>query len=235
MIGHPSRVPGRREARREIKMKRLLLALGCMAAAAAGSAAAADLPIKMPSAYAPFFTWQGFYVGINAGYGFGHSSWADNVTLLSTGKFDVSGAMVGGTMGYNVQLGGWVLGLEGDAGWSGVKGSTAINCPGGCQTTNEWLGTARGRVGYAFNGLLPYVTGGAAFGDVNASSPGGGTRADMGWGWTGGAGLEYAFAARWSAKVEYLYVDLGKTNCCGNPIDVTFTSNVVRGGVNYKF
>ena len=65
----------------------------------------------------PFFTWNGFYAGINAGYGFGSSKWTNTVTGASTGNFDVDGALVGGTAGYNLQLGGWVLGIEGDVGW----------------------------------------------------------------------------------------------------------------------
>ena len=228
--------------RREIDMNQLLLALGCMVAVAAGPARAADLPTKAPATM-PFFSWQGFYVGINGGYGFGRSSWADTVTLLSTGKFDVSGGMVGGTVGYNLQLGGgWVLGFEGDVDWSDLKDSSVINCLGNCQTTNEWLATARGRVGYAFNRFLPYITGGGAFGGIKGTiaAGGGGSLSDTGVGWTGGGGIEYAFAGQWSAKVEYLYVDLGKINCSAacsgaNAFDVTFTTNVVRGGVNYRF
>ena len=59
-------------------------------------------------------------------------------------------------------------------------------------------------------------------------------------GWTAGAGLEYAFIDHWSAKLEYLYVDLGKATCdavCsgGDPFDVTFNTSIVRAGVNYKF
>jgi outer membrane immunogenic protein len=79
----------------------------------------------------------------------------------------VSGGLVGGTVGFNYQLGSIVLGLEGDIDWSGISGSGS--CVAGtlsCQTTNDWLGTARGRIGYAFNQVLPYVTGGAAFGNL---------------------------------------------------------------------
>jgi outer membrane immunogenic protein len=224
-------------------MKRLLLAAVGVAALTAGSALAADMPSGFSPrapAYVPFFTWNGFYVGLNAGYGFGQSGWTDTVTQVSTGNFDVSGALVGGTAGYNFQFGGWVFGIEADVGWSNIKGSTATNCLGTCQTSNDWLGTARGRVGYAFDRFLPYFTGGAAFGGIKTSVTGVGNFSDTGVGWTGGAGLEYAFADRWTAKIEYLYVDLGKTTCnttCsgGNPFDVTFTANIVRGGVNYRF
>ena len=101
-------------------------------------------------------------------------------------------------------------------------------------------GTARGRIGYAFDRFLPYITGGGAFGDVKGSLLGAGDFKQTKAGWTAGAGVEYAFIDNWSAKIEYLYVDLGKTTCdatcsSGNPMTATFTSKVVRGGLNYKF
>ena len=178
------------------------------------------------------------YVGLNAGYGFGHSKWTDTVTQFSTGSFNVKGPLAGGTIGYNLQLGGFVVGLEGDFDWSNIKGSTT-QCIGTCQTSNNWLGTARGRIGYAFDRFLPYFTAGAAFGDVKGTVVGVGEFKATKVGWTGGVGAEYAFMDNWSTKIEYLYVDLGKTTCsvtCGaDPISVTFKSSIVRAGVNYKF
>ena len=86
--------------------------------------------------------------------------------------------------------------------------------------------------------LMPYITGGAAFGDVKASSPFGDASKTM-IGWTAGAGLEYAMWSNWSVKAEYLYVDLGSFDCgitCGATTDdVTFKANVVRAGINYRF
>jgi outer membrane immunogenic protein len=226
-------------------MKRLLLAVVGTLAFAGTSALAADmppsrsLPPPRAPAYVPFFTWNGFYVGINAGYGFGHSRWTDTVTQDTTGNFNVSGPMVGGTFGYNLQFGTFVLGLEGDLDWSNIKGSV-ITCIGTCETKNNWLGTARGRIGYAFDRFLPYLTAGAAFGDIKGTVVGIGSFTDTKVGWTGGGGVEYFFTDNWSAKLEYLYVDLGKGTCdaaCSgtDPVSVTFKTNVVRGGVNYKF
>jgi outer membrane immunogenic protein len=226
-------------------MKRLLLAAVGLVAVAVTSALAADMPRSRPlpppraPAYVPFFTWNGFYMGINAGYAFGTSKWTDTVTQDTTGSFNANGPMVGGTIGYNLQLGTFVVGLEGDFDWSGIKGSTTVLC-GTCETKNNWLGTARGRIGYAFDRFMPYLTAGAAFGDIKGTVLGGGTFSDTKVGWTGGGGVEYFFTDNWSAKLEYLYVDLGKGNCdavCsgGNPVDVTLKTSVVRGGVNYKF
>jgi outer membrane immunogenic protein len=225
-------------------MKQLWLAGVGLMALAATSAQASDMPPsrmpppRAPAVYVPFFTWNGFYVGINAGYGFGNSKWTNTVTGVSTGNFDISGALVGGTLGYNVQMGSTVFGIETDIDWSDIKGSTTTNCAISCQTSNNWLGTLRGRLGYAFDRVLPYVTGGVAYGDIKGTS--GGTFTKTSVGWTAGAGVEYAFAGNWSVKAEYLYVDLGTATCntaCsgGAPLDVTFTTNIVRGGLNYKF
>ncbi len=86
--------------------------------------------------------------------------------------------------------------------------------PGGCTTENKWLGTARSRIGYAFDRWLPYITGGVAYGDFKMTPPAPDTYTDR-WsaGWTLGGGLEYAIAGPWSVKLEYLYFDLGKQRC----------------------
>jgi outer membrane immunogenic protein len=221
-------------------MKRFTLAAcaGLLAAAMALPSFAADMPrpaYKAPSSDAPW-NWTGFYVGINAGYGWGKSSWTDPATGATTGDFNVSGALAGGTIGYNLQTGLWVWGLEGDVDASWIKGTNATIC---CETKNDWLATARGRIGYAFDRWLPFLTGGAAFGDVKMTPVGGASETTTKIGWTAGGGLEYAFQGAWSAKVEYLYVDLGKANCsvatCGAATDVTFKTSIVRGGINYHF
>jgi len=229
-------------------MKRVILA-GMTALAAVTMVAAANaadlprrqntMPVKAP--YAPaYYNWTGFYLGINGGYGFGESNWSS--ALGSTGDFDTNGAVVGGTLGYNWQVGHAVFGLEGDLDWSDIKGSTstAAFCAGGnCETRNNWLGTARGRIGYAFDRFMPYVTGGLAVGDIKATTPVGSTT-ETNAGWTAGGGVEAAIAGPWTAKVEYLYTDLGKgtcdaANCGGASADVGFRTNIVRGGINYRF
>jgi len=220
-------------------MKRILLA-GVGVLAMASLANAADLPRQMytkapPPMVAPYYNWTGFYVGINGGGGWGTSTWD------STGGFDVSGGMIGGTLGYNWQFGQWVLGFEGDIDWANVKGTTNRPfCLNNCSTENTWLGTARGRLGYAFDRWLPYVTGGAAFGDVKATQPGFPGAVNTQVGWAAGVGIEYAFAPNWSAKVEYLHYDLGSfqcgLNCNGFAGDnVSFNADAVRGGINFRF
>jgi outer membrane immunogenic protein len=230
-------------------MNRFLIAAcaSLTAAAVASPSLAADLPrptyapsYKAPVYVAPAFTWTGFYVGINGGYGWGTSRWTDPATGITTGDFDVKGWLGGGTLGYNFQFGSIVAGVEGDFDYAAILGRTTASCAApGCETRNTWLATARARLGYAFGSLLPFVTGGAAFGGIRMTPPGGPSEDKTVFGWTLGAGLEYAFLGNWSAKVEYLYADLGKTTCsagtCGTSTDVRYRPNLVRAGVNMRF
>jgi outer membrane immunogenic protein len=227
-------------------MKRLMLAVcaGLLAAAVAMPSLAADLPrpaykapYKNNAVYVAPFSWTGFYVGLNGGYGWGKSSWAN--AGGSTGDFNLKGGLAGGTVGYNLQTGSWVWGLEGDIDGSWIKGTETVVC-GACETRNAWLATGRGRLGYTWDSWMPFITGGAAFGNIKMS-PGllGGSDSKTKIGWTAGAGVEYTFMNEWSIKVEYLYVDLGKATCdvttCGVDTDVTFKANLGRIGVNYRF
>jgi outer membrane immunogenic protein len=210
------------------------------------SAFAADVPAPVykgpaPVYEAPAFSWTGFYLGINGGYGFGKSDWSSAAT---TGSIDPQGALVGVTFGYNWQTGSWVLGAEGDidATWinNSITSGTGL-CAGGtgCDTHNTWLGTARARVGYTFDRWMPYVTGGGAFGTIKMSPNTGGSEIDTKFGWAAGAGLEYAYKSAWSVKLEYLYTDLGTATCsastCGVDTDVSYKANLVRAGLNYRF
>lgn len=219
---------------------------GCVAAAAvlfaAQSASAADLSVAPlyykapPSEFSQAYDWTGFYLGANGGGGWGHSWWRD----ASTG-IDLLGGLVGGTAGYNQQLGKVVLGLEGDIDWAHLHGTgTSTLCPNGCSTSDTWLSTVRGRVGYAFDRFMPYVTGGLAIGDIRADTPGFAGGSTTNTGWTVGGGIEFALPGNWTAKAEYLHVDLGDYNCggaCGGvPNDnVSMHDNIVRAGVNYRF
>jgi len=214
----------------------LIPAIALLALAAAGPARAADLSVaplyKAPPVVAlPAYNWSGFYVGVNGGGGWGTSNCS----------FDVSGGVMGGTAGLNWQLGHAVLGLEGDVDWSSLKGSTTSTlCPAGCTTNNDWLATVRGRAGYAFDRFMPYVTGGLAVGDIKAGVPGFAGATQTNAGWTAGGGVELALTNNWTAKAEYLHVDLGNMNCgfnCGVVAgnSASLKSDIVRGGVNFRF
>src|SRR5262249_24604839 len=129
---------------------------------------------------------------------------------------------------------------EGDVDWSGIRDTTTVLCPTGCETRNKWLATVRGRLGYAFDRFLPYFTGGLPVGDIHANPPGlpGGSLPNARW--TLRAGLEVGVVSNVSLKAEYLYVDLGNFNCglnCGllPGGNVSFTTNIFRGGANLRF
>jgi outer membrane immunogenic protein len=221
-------------------MKRVFLA--CVSVLALGGVAvAADLPpaagpgpyYKAP-AYNPAYNWSGFYLGLNGGGGWGRSTWT------TTGSFDTSGGLAGGTLGYNYQINQIVLGVEGDIDWADINGSTsAAACPtANCKTSDDWLSTIRGRVGFAAGRFLPYITGGGAFGNIKATSAVGSTDTTNA-GWTLGGGIEFALTGNWTAKAEYLYVNLGNVSCgaaaCGAAETVSWHANIGRVGVNYRF
>jgi outer membrane immunogenic protein len=218
---------------------KLFVAGAVLALLGAAPAGAADLSVAPlykapPAVAAPANNWSGFYLGINGGGGWGRSTWD------SADSFNLSGAMIGGTAGMNWQAGQAVFGVEGDVDWTNLSGSTTTACPLGCTTSNGWLSTVRGRLGYSVDRLLPFVTGGLAVGDIRASTPGLPGASQTNAGWTAGGGLEYALTEKWSVKAEYLHVDLGKFNC-GTSCGVSATDNVslrtdmVRAGLNYRF
>jgi outer membrane immunogenic protein len=234
-------------------MKRILLA-AALALAAGGQALAADLPQpappppRAPATYVPapvpVFSWTGIYVGINGGYAFGDSDWTSPAPIGTTGNFTTSGWLAGGTIGGNYQWGQFVLGIEGDGDWSNITGTTnsvAGGCAAnGCTTQSDWLATVRGRAGYAFDRFLVYGTGGGAFGNLQAAAGTLPFSSTTQTGWTAGGGVEFAFTPNLTAKVEYLYVDLGSqacppASCAASATSVTLTENVVRAGINYKF
>ena len=229
-------------------MKRIVMA-GAIALATGAQAFAADLPPaappppRAPAAYipaAPAWNWSGFYIGINGGYGFGQSNWTSPV-LAPTGNFGVNGGMAGGTAGVNYQIGQLVLGVEGDYDWQGLKGSTSAgSCAATvCTTQSNYLGTIRGRIGYAFDRIMVYGTGGAAVTDIKAYVTGLPSTSTTEWGWTAGAGVEGAITDNLTAKIEYLYADFQNAACpaasCGVVTNVSLKESMVRAGLNWKF
>jgi outer membrane immunogenic protein len=207
---------------------------GIAAAQAADMPARTAMPAKAPAYVAPVFTWTGPYIGINGGWGFGNSEYTGGAFR---GSPDIDGGMIGATIGYNWQMGQAVFGLEGDIDWSDIRGGAA--CGGGtnCNTKNQWLGTARGRLGYAFGQFMPYVTGGLAVGDFRTAVSGVGSTSQTNAGWTLGAGVEASLWGPVSAKLEYLYVDLGNGDVIPGTAGTRgdFRTNIVRAGLNYHF
>jgi outer membrane immunogenic protein len=217
-------------------------------------ARAADLarPIQPAPAFAQpvvpaGYNWSGFYVGVNAGYGYGRSRWDDSAFSSGSGGFDINGALVGGQFGYNWQFGSWVLGLETDADWTSIHGSAAgsgamcaTNGNGQCQVQQNWFGTTRARAGYAFGRVLPYVTGGVAYGDRDVTLSNGTSSNSVNAGWTAGGGVEVGITPNWSAKAEYLHIDLGTASFFSaasgaSTLRVPLKDDLVRAGVNYHW
>jgi outer membrane immunogenic protein len=230
----------------------LVLALaGASLLTSAFAAQAADMPAharaapvyKAPPAQP--YDWTGFYLGINGGYAGARSSWSDPAAGADSGRFTGNGGLLGGQLGYNWQIDKAVLGVESDIDWANINGSSA---PGGvcatdgggqCQTKQSWLGTTRARFGYAFDRFLPYVTGGVAYGNIQAVQPTGtSTATDAGW--TAGGGVEYGINKNWSAKAEYLHIDLGTATFMGaasgtTTLSAPVTNDLVRAGLNYHW
>ena len=285
-----------------MKISNWLLAAGALGSMVS-AASAADLAYRkapvMPLAVAGY-SWNGFYIGANAGAGFGDGGSTSSIRLPANsivGSLGTDGTLTfpsnrsnnaffvgGGQIGYNWQATpgfGWVWGVEADIQYVdmprsgggatspanytfvpnpaglGISRGLAFAPPPATVVTNgtremDYLGTVRGRLGYAFDNLLLYATGGFAYGggaenNINGSN-------DMRYGYTVGGGLEYGFSQNWSMKIEGLYVSLdrrnggnavgsGTFNGATNTVTLNTTGSefrnldfgLVRVGLNYKF
>ena len=245
-------------------MYRQILLASVGAIALAGSAFAADLPSRAPPPVyvppVPIFTWTGIYVGGQIGYAWGTSNTnlGDNFGDFVSFSTNNSGVIGGAHVGYNLQLSQFVVGLEGDVDGSSLSKSisnTALIDGGPVPTTISGninvQGSIRGRVGYAWDRVLLYATGGVAFAGINGSisTPFGYDSASTTRvGWTVGGGLEYAITNNWSVRAEYRYAQFGHSTVYANNSFVvpgltavgafgnrTINENRVQVGFSYKF
>ena len=236
-------------------MKKLVLRSLVALTTMGGAAVAADMPLKAPPPPV-VFNWTGCYVGIEGGGAWGRSR-HDNVggggILFGsfTPRFDISGGLAGVEYGCNQQFGGnWVFGIEGDWSWTSKRGSSPDTGVAGnptftSETKELWISTSRARVGWAWDRLWIYGTGGFAAARIqaNVTIPGLGTFSDrhIQYGWTVGAGLEYAFWNNLSLKAEYLYVRLENAEFfpAFTPVvprgGLNVDNNIVRVGLNWRF
>jgi outer membrane immunogenic protein len=220
--------------------------LATAAVVAMSSAAfAADLPTqKGPPVYAPpppVFTWTGVYIGAQVGYEWGYTG----TTLAGVGapSYNPNGIVGGGHIGYNYQFSGpFVVGLEGDVNGSNYRGRNITGATiYGSSTPID--GSLRGRIGYAYDRALFYVTGGGALGDFKNSYTVGGatdTLYTTRIGWTAGAGIDYAIDNNWSIGVEYRYTNYGtysqfSPTALGAAATAHQIDNRVQAGFSYKF
>ncbi|HEY8596574.1 MAG TPA: outer membrane beta-barrel protein [Devosiaceae bacterium] len=236
------------------------------------SSAVALMALSSSAAYA--FDWNGFYMGLTGGYGTGtmnvtgtgYDPELASTVFTGSDSFTMDGALAGGQVGVNMSMGnGLVLGAVGDLSWTDIKGSLCIEggIPGTCSGSSgdsylnanmDWLGTARGILGFANGNYMVYGTAGAAWAGVTgtvsnidgSSDP---TRSDSKtyMGFAVGAGAQMMVTDNMSIGAEYLYVDLGKQNyswptptptVSGN-YDISgsgsLTANIIRASVLFHY
>ncbi len=228
----------------------LAFALG--AVPAARPAIGADLAVKaQPLVKAPPvapFSWTGWYIGANAGFGVGQGYGTYTGAAFESFNAMPAGGFGGGQLGFNYQIfGSFVVGAETDIQGAGISDNRT--CLAGCTPASfatidhklDWFGTTRARVGLATGPVLSYVTGGVAYGGIEtglATPFGSLTASTTKTGWTWGAGVEAALAGNWSAKAEYLYIDFGSTGVASpatGALGVKNQEQLFRGGLNYHF
>ena len=250
----------------------VMLAVGVVNASAADLSAKPYLKAPLMAAAAPSYGWTGCYVGIEGGGNWGRAG-ATALTSLTpadvglpfSSDYDLSGGLVGGTVGCNYQVGRWVIGIEGDGSWTNKTGSAFDEAPFDPTTTStlreKWFDTLRGRVGYAWDRVLIFGTGGGAFAgttlDVCTITAVCASDSQIRTGWVAGGGIEFSFWDNFSLKVEYLHADFGRKNYFDPPLvtappasnapavgpipptfhtrGVPLTDDVIRVGLNYHF
>lgn len=250
-------------------MKKYLFApVATFAVMMAGPAVAADMPLEAAPAFAARFNWTGCYLGGHLGGGFAHKDLTDPVQLVqdsfagapvTDGITTVSpapkGVVIGGQIGCDYQFApSWVVGIEGAASGSTMRGSTTVGLPFGNPDTalveakTDFLTSVTARFGYTFDNVLLYAKGGFALAgdryDVTGSfagTPFGFIGLENRIGWTAGGGVEWAFSQHWSASVEYDYYQFGHrviamsdpTNVFLGNVDVRQNIQVVKAGLNF--
>lgn len=232
-------------------LRKLTLAAALLASAAT-TVVAADLegPRRYAAppepTYVRPFSWTGLYVGVHGGAGWTDADW--NFAASSLGHSGYGG-LLGGQIGYNIQAGRAVVGLEGDASGAWLGGSDPCPNPAwGCSHDVNWLASFRARLGFTMNGnrTLVYGTAGAAWADASfatrdaANNPFGSSVSTTKQGWVAGAGIEHMLTQHLSARFEYLYYGFDGINAPAGTLDTAATkidlsSQVLRFGLNYKF
>ena len=206
-------------------MSKSAFAAVALLAVGLGSAQAADLPYGSRAPYTvnqPLnaFSWAGPYLGGNLGYNWG---------TVDHNPTKPSGLLGGVQGGYNWQNGAWCSASKATCRLNGADDTFAP-----WKFSNPWFGTIRGRVGYAFNNILIYGTGGLAFGSLRVDTLGL-SESHTSAGWTAGVGAEFGLAQNWTAKIEYLYVDLADSQFNITGVQNGYQFGLVRIGANYHF
>jgi outer membrane immunogenic protein len=229
-------------------MLRKFFIIGALAAGTLASARAADVaPVRTPIApgfvAAPGMDWSGFYIGGHLGGVGGDTTVTIPNYPAGFGRSD-SSLIGGGQIGFNYMTPGrWVFGVETDISWMGLTGAGTVGGAGeSFSAQHNLMVTARGRIGYAFDNLLVYGTGGLAWANLRSAfytPAAGGPASSTQLGWTAGGGVDYALTPRWSLGVEYLYgrFDGSEFTFTGprNPTAIDLDTHTVRARLNYLF
>ncbi|MBN8919453.1 MAG: porin family protein [Rhizobiales bacterium] len=203
-------------------MKRCFAVAALAIASLVGSAAhAADFSDRLANQDAQFVPpWEGAYFGVNAGYSWGR---------ITNFGGDPTGGYGGAQAGYSWQRGQFVFGGESDLQLSAADVRFA-----GWQFANPWFGTTRARAGFAMNNVLFYATAGLAYGGVRMELAGL-RESHMHVGWAAGAGMEFGLSRKWSARAEYMMMDLSDRGYVMTGTTNGLEANLLRFGVNYRF
>jgi outer membrane immunogenic protein len=241
-------------------MKKALTAGVALIALTTGMAAAADLPgAPAPVYVAPMFTWTGFYIGGNIGAAWADNDWNDTLFTLSWPSSNTTRFIGGGQAGFNYQIGGVVLGVEGDFDWIAThNANNAIAGPNGdslqITSNNTSVATVAARFGYASDRVLIYGkagggwvgNGGFTLTDQTTGQSVSGANSNTRTGWLAGIGTEWAVTNNWTVKIEYDYVGVNSQSYtltgAGIPALAGDTFNggggnvqMVKFGINYLF
>jgi len=228
-------------------MLRKLLTTTALVCFAGSAALAADLPYRKEAPVytpppPPAFTWSGVYIGGQVGYGWGTSHVYNETDGLTEPNLSQSGVVGGAHIGYNYQVSQFVFGLEGDVNGSSERDSE-YNDPIAYSLRKNVDASIRGRIGYAFDRVLIYATGGGAYGDFHTSYNDGIYYDSFNhgrFGWTVGGGIEYAIDNNWSVRAEYRYTDYGHiydypVSAADDSVSQHVRDNRVQVGFSYKF
>lgn len=203
-------------------------------AATATSTFANDDQVFRSGAFTPdTLSWNGAYAGVHLGHGWARTQ-AAGTAIDGVG---LDGWFAGLQAGYNINLDGFVLGIEGDIAWSRLYGDFLLNPGETMRPSIDWLGTIRARAGFSANELLVYGTGGIAFAGASVSN----VESDYAsrnthTGWVIGAGIEAMVTDSLSLKAEYLYHDFGsRTYVYDAPFGASFNPQTIKIGLNYHF
>lgn len=230
----------------KIVLAALVSSVALMGAAHAADAVVYDVPDPVAPVVPEVYNWTGWYIGAFGGIGAGDIDF-DAAGGGTTGSLDISGsgAIGGGQIGADYQMGNWVFGAVADiaaTNFGGEVTTTGGFGTGYAESRLDYLGTVRGRIGYAFDRTLFYGHGGWAYGQVENTVSAGGTTLFSGEehrnGYTVGLGVEHAFTDRLSFQTEYSYVDLGDDEVFNNGAlavneDVRF--HTIKAAINFRF